>query len=122
MIATWRPKPRPRNGEDQIAAKWPGPNSLLNELIALARMADPEASLSTVYVWTSDGAPPILLVRYLRDRSEGPPEIGYVHVEPGQWLAYDPGAGHLYSATDADWAQWYDPVPGKAQPSSEGPW
>jgi hypothetical protein len=109
MIARWRPKPVPRNGEDQVAAKWHvvRTDGEVDDLRQVARMADPEAGLAAVQF---DTGPVVLVVRWLRTRDDGQPEIAYVVVEAGHWLAYDPGAGFLYESTDGAWAQWYDPV------------
>ena len=39
------------------------------------------------------------------------PEIEYVAVEAGKYLAYDPGEGFLYASAETNWRQFYDLVP-----------
>ena len=55
----------------------------------------------------------VLVVRYERRYERGydqGPGTEYVVVEPGHWLACNPGSGALYEADDADWEQFYDRV------------
>ena len=105
-IQRYRRKPDPGDREDQQVAARYEPGTPLDDLLAVARMADGE--LAEV-MFPSYG--PILLARYKRYHDEHPSQIEYLPVEAGTYLAYSPGESFLYEADEANWRQWYDLVP-----------
>ena len=108
-IHRYRRKPKPDIREDeQVAARYE-PGTPLDDLLAVARMADGELAEVTF------PSGPVLLARFERFYDEHPSEIEYVAVEPGKYLAYSPGEGFLYDTDEADWRQFYDLVPDGGQ-------
>lgn len=107
-VVTFRRKPTPGDNETQTAARYQ-PGQPLDDLAHVAHMADGyRADAELVEVPLPSG--PILLVRYQRMNDEHPSEIDYEVVEPGQWLAWSPEHGFLYTTDDANWRQFYDQV------------
>jgi hypothetical protein len=104
-IQRYRRKPKQEDREDQLAARYE-PGAPLDDLLAVARMADGE--LAEV-MFPSYG--PVLVVRYQRSDDDHAPRIEYETVEAGHYLAYSPGNDFLYDTSDADWRQFYDLVP-----------
>jgi hypothetical protein len=104
-IQRYRRKPKQEDREDQLAARYE-PGAPLDDLLAVARMADGE--LAEV-MFPSYG--PVLVVRYRRSDDDHAPRIEYETVEAGHYLAYSPGNDFLYDTSDADWRQFYDLVP-----------
>ena len=105
-IQRYRRKPEQASLDDQVTARYE-PGTPLDDLLAVARMADGE--LAEV-MFPSYG--PVLLVRFRRFYDEHPSEIEYLAVEAGKYLAYSPGEGFLYDNDDADWRQFYDLITG----------
>ena len=104
-IQRYRRKPEQGDRDEQAAARYL-PGMPLDDLLAVARMADGE--LAEV-MFPSYG--PVMLARYRRHYGEHPSRIEYLAVEAGKYLAYDPGEDFLYEADEANWRQWYDLVP-----------
>jgi hypothetical protein len=104
-IQRYRRKPEQVNDREvQVAARYL-PGTPLDDLLAVALMADGE--LAEV-MFPSYG--PVLLARFKRFYDERPSQIEYLVVEAGRYLAYDPGDGFLYASDEANWRQWYDVV------------
>ena len=106
-IQRYRRKPD-NDRETQVAARYE-PGTPLDDLLAVARMADGELA----EVMFPSG--PALLARFERIYDERPSRIEYAAVEPGKYLAYSPGEGFLYEASEANWRQFYDLVPDEGQ-------
>jgi hypothetical protein len=105
-VVRWRRKPEPpRDREDQLALQW-NPPQLIGPLRTLARTADDQAQLAVAEI----GGTKVLVVRYTRYDDYGS-RIEYLNIEPGEWLAYSPDEGFLYSSTDGNWTQFYERVP-----------
>lgn len=102
-VRRFRRKPDPGTRADQWAAKYE-PGQPLDDLAAVARMADPDAELAEATFPSGS----VLIVRYAR--LDGPLETAHQVIIPGWYLAYSGGNGFLYDATDGDWRQFYDPV------------
>jgi hypothetical protein len=107
-IDRYRRKPKMVDREDQVATRYE-PGGSLDDLLAVARMADRCAEMAEV-MFPSYG--PVLLVRWTRVPDDRPSEPEYEHVEAGHYLVYSPGGGFLYESDDADWRQFYDLVGG----------
>ncbi len=105
-VQRYRRKPQEDLRGDQYAARYE-PGQPLGDLTAVARMADSDAELAEVTFPSG----PVLVVRYERFDDDHPPRIEYKTVEPGRYLAHDPGEGFLYESADGNWQQWYDLVP-----------
>jgi hypothetical protein len=105
-IERYRRKPKlDSDREDQFAARYL-PGAPLDDLIAVARMADGE--LAEV-MFPSYG--PVLVVRYRRYDDDHQARTEYETVEGGDWLVYSPDGDFLYDSDEADWRQFYDRVP-----------
>ncbi len=104
-IQRYRRKPKQEDREDQVAARYE-PGAPLDDLLAVARMADSRAELAEVRF---SGAA-VLVVRWKRVPDYQPAVIEYEHVEAGDYLAYSPGNDFLYETSDAGWRQFYDLV------------
>lgn len=102
-IQRYRRKPKQEDREDQVAARYE-PGAPLDDLLAVARMADRNAELAEVAFPSGT----VLLVRWTSIPDDHAPEAEYEHVEAGHYLAYSPGNDFLYDTTDADWRQFYD--------------
>lgn len=103
-IQRYTRKPEPDSREDQFAARYE-PGRPLDDLRAVARMAGDEAEVTEV-VFPSGKR--VALAWFMRYDDNYPPRIDYVTVEPGAYLAYGEGYGHLYAADDRNWEQFYD--------------
>ena len=103
-IQRYRRKPKPPDERVLAVARYQ-PGAPLDDLVAVARMHDRHAQLAEVRF----AAVKVLVVRYTHYRDEGPSEIQYEHVEPGDYLAY---SDFLFDTDDADLRQWYDLVEG----------
>jgi hypothetical protein len=101
-IQRYRRKPVREVREEQYAARYE-PGAPLDDLLAVARMADGELA---EIMFPSYG--PVLLARFGRFYDEHLPRIEYVTVEAGEYLAYSPGESFLYSSGEAEWRQFYD--------------
>ena len=110
-IQRYRRKPEPSAREDQFAAKYE-PGQPLDDLAAVARMADHRAELAEVTFPSGT----VLLVRWTRVPDDRPSEVEYETVEAGHYLAYSPGNDFLYDTSSADWRQFYDLVPEGGKP------
>ncbi len=99
----FRRKPERAPDEDQLAARYE-PGEHLGDLLKVARETYPGNAQLGICPMPSG---PLLVVRYTESFDAHPPRIAYIVVEPGSWLAYDPGEGFLYQATDAEWEQFY---------------
>jgi hypothetical protein len=107
-VRRYRRKPvSAEDQQDQFAARYE-PGAPLDDLLAVARMADGE--LAEV-VFPSCG--PVLLARLWRFHDEAP-RIEYVTVEPGHYLAYSSCGLSLYESDDGNWGQFYDLLPREA--------
>jgi hypothetical protein len=104
-VQRYRPKPERTTGEDQFAARYE-PGRPLDDLIAVARMADDKAELAEVTFPSG----PVLAVRWTRIPDDHPSEVDYEMIEPGKYLAYSTGNDFLYDSTDTNWRQFYDLV------------
>jgi hypothetical protein len=110
-VVRWRRKPQPPSArEDQVAVQWAPPQPL-DALLYVARMADADAMLAvaTFHEGTAE-ATGVLVVRHRRWHDDHPARIEYLAIEPGWWLACDPGEGSLYASHDTNWAQWYERI------------
>ncbi len=105
-IQRYRPKPKQDDREVQVAARYE-PGAPLDDLLAVARMADRRAELAEVRFPDRT----VLLVRYERSYDDGPPKTEYETIEAGKYLAYSPGNDFLYDTDEAGWRQFYDLVP-----------
>lgn len=103
-VQRYRRKPQPRHEEDQFAARYE-PGQPLDALRAVARMAGDEAEVTEV---AFPSGKRVLLAWFMRYDDNYPPRIDYVTVEPGAYLAYGEGYGHLYDSDEANWRQFYD--------------
>jgi len=106
-VERFRRKPKADDREVQHAARYT-PGEPLDDLMKVARMADPAAELAEVRF---PGGRQVLLVAWMNVPDDHPAKIEYETVEPGDWLAYSPGYGFLYDTDDAGWRQFYEPVP-----------
>jgi hypothetical protein len=106
-IERFRRKPAGSDREDQCAARYT-PGGPLDDLLTVARMADPGAELAEVRF---PGGRQVLLAAWMNVPDDHPAKIEYETVAPGDWLAYSPGYGFLYDTDDAGWRQFYDPAP-----------
>lgn len=104
-IQRYRRKPTPNVGEDQVAARYE-PGAPLDDLLAVARMADSRAELAEVAFPSGT----VLIVRWTRVPDGHPSEVEYEHVEPGDYLVFSRGGWHLYDSDEANWRQFYDLV------------
>jgi hypothetical protein len=102
-VRRYRRKPDPVSREDSFAARYE-PGQPLNDLTAVARMADSRAELAEVTFPSG----PVLVVRYKRSYDDHPSRIEYETVEPGRHLAYSSGHDFLYDADDEEWQRFYD--------------
>jgi hypothetical protein len=105
-VKRYRRKPERASLDEQVAARYE-PGASLDDLLAVARMADRHAELAEVRF----PGPAVLLVRWRSVPDDHPSEIKYETVEAGHYLAYSTGEGFLYDSDDADWRQFYDPAP-----------
>lgn len=102
-IQRYRRKPVREDREDQFAARYE-PGQPLDDLRAVARMADDRAELAEAAFPSG----PVLVVRYERVYDDHPPRTEYETVEPGHYLAFSPGHFFLYDTDEAEWQQFYD--------------
>jgi hypothetical protein len=109
-VQRYRRKPEREDREEQVAARYE-PGQPLDDLAAVARMAGDEAEIREV-VFPSGKR--LLLAWFLRYYDEHPAKPDYVTVEAGEYLAYSPGEGFLYDASEENWRQFYDLVTGEA--------
>lgn len=111
-VQRYRRKPAREVREEQCAARYE-PGRPLGDLAAVARMAGDEAEVREV---AFPSGKRVLLAWFTRYDDNYPPRTGYVTVEPGGYLAYSEGHGHLYATDDRDWEQFYDLVTGEEGP------
>jgi hypothetical protein len=110
-VQRYRRKPVREVREEQYAARYE-PGAPLDDLLAVARMADRKAELAEAAL--SSG--PVLVARYERFHDDRPSKIEYEVIEPGHYLAYSPGNDFLYGTDEDEWRQFYDLVPDGEQP------
>ena len=109
-VQRYRRKPAPREGEDQVAARYePDSEASSWDLHAVAKMAGDEAEVTEV-VFPSGKR--LALAWYMRTGDGHPPRPAYVEVEAGDYLAFDDAEGHLYGSSEANWRRFYDLVTG----------
>jgi hypothetical protein len=106
-VQRYRRKPVQEDREDQFAARYE-PGQPLDDLLAVARMADDIAEVREV-VFPSGKR--VLLAWYTHYPDDHPAEPKYETVEPGEYLVFSPGHFFLYSTDEAGWRQFYDLVP-----------
>jgi hypothetical protein len=112
MMSVQRYQQKPQVGQEvQVAARYE-PGQPLDDLRAVAVMADGNAELAEVRFCNTT----ILLVRWKRIPDDHPAEIEYETVEPGRFLAYSYSGDFLYEADEGNWRQFYDLV-SDGQPS-----
>jgi hypothetical protein len=103
-VQRYRRKPQPRYDEDQIAARYE-PGQPLDDLLAVAREAGPEAEVIEVKFPSGKR---LLLAWYVRYDDDHPARPDYVTVEAGDYLAWSEGTYALYGSDEANWRQFYD--------------
>jgi hypothetical protein len=108
-VQRYRRKPaRETDREDQFAARYE-PGQSLDDLRAVARMADGAEVAEVVF----PSGKRVLIAWFLRYDDHHPAKPDYAMVEAGEWLAYSSGHDSLYESDEKNWEQFYDLATGE---------
>lgn len=108
-VQRYRRKPeKPREGDVTCAARWT-PGEPLDDVLAVARMADPDARVASL-AYASKMFPrlagPRLVVASARVPDERPAELDITVVAAGEYLCYSQGYDMLYECTEDNWRSY----------------
>lgn len=109
-VQRYKKKPQPFGDDDQFTARYE-PGRPLDDLIAVARMADPDAVVTELGYESARFAGisgPYLIVLHASVPEEHGPEVDVEVVYPGDYLAYSPRGHFLYDTDAANIGQFYD--------------
>lgn len=113
-VERYRRKPRvATTADDQYAAPYQ-PGQPLDDLRAVAAMADGEVAEVTF-----PSGRTVLLACWMDVPDHYPAELRSEVVEAGNWLAYSAGSDHLYETDQGDLRHFYDPVEPEPEPGPE---